>query len=180
MLAARDALRRRYASSDLRFTLDGNLVGDIGEAVAAELFGLELTVRCGAGIDGMSPGPASRSVQVKASGTFRGPAFRKIDLRADHLSSFTSILTGGSARPFSTGRSPSRLSEHRIAGWVSLTFPLVACGKPMRGCRTTRGYTASGRGLCERTMSEQGRLRFLGGAGDPRSMAAPRTSAFRG
>ena len=85
LLAARDALRRRYASSDLRFTLDGNLVGDIGEAVAAELFGLELTVRCGAGIDGMSPGPASRSVQVKASGTFRGPAFRKIDLRADHL-----------------------------------------------------------------------------------------------
>ena len=85
LLAARDGLRRRYTSSGLRFTLDGNLVGDIGEAVAAELYGLQLTARCGAGIDAMSPGPVSKSVQVKASGTFRGPAFREVDLRADHL-----------------------------------------------------------------------------------------------
>lgn len=37
LLATRDYLRQRYTSSELRFTLDGNLVGDIGEAVAAEL-----------------------------------------------------------------------------------------------------------------------------------------------
>ncbi|HEY5088647.1 MAG TPA: hypothetical protein VIK30_01690 [Polyangia bacterium] len=85
LLAARDALRRRYLASGLRFTLDGNLVGDIGEAVAAELFGIELSSRCGAGIDGYSPGPSRRSVQVKASGTARGPAFRRVELRADHL-----------------------------------------------------------------------------------------------
>ena len=85
LLVARDHLKARYASSELRFTLDGNLVGDLGEAVAAELFGLELSSRCGAAIDGFSPGPRRRSVQVKASGTFRGPAFRRHDVGADHL-----------------------------------------------------------------------------------------------
>ncbi len=85
LLAARDALKARYAASGLRFTLDGNLVGDIGEAVAAELFGLELTGRCGPAIDGFAPGPIRKSVQVKASGTFRGPAFRKLEEGADHL-----------------------------------------------------------------------------------------------
>ncbi|MES2895418.1 MAG: hypothetical protein V4759_05255 [Pseudomonadota bacterium] len=85
LLAARDSLKQRYAASGLRFTLDGNLVGDIGEAVAAELFGLELTARCGPAVDGFAPGPGHKSVQVKASGTFRGPAFRKLELGADHL-----------------------------------------------------------------------------------------------
>ena len=85
LLAARDQLKRRYATSGLKFTLDGNLVGDIGEAIAAELYGIQLSARCGAGIDGMSAGANPKSVQVKASGTNRGPAFRKVDLRADHL-----------------------------------------------------------------------------------------------
>jgi hypothetical protein len=85
LLAARDGLKQRYAASGLRFTLDGNLVGDIGEAVAAELFGLELSARCGPAIDGFAPGTNRQSVQVKASGTFRGPAFRKQELGADYL-----------------------------------------------------------------------------------------------
>jgi hypothetical protein len=68
---------------DLRFTFDGNLVGDLGEAVAAELFGLRLTGRSNTGIDGYTRD--GRSVQVKASGTRRGPAFRPVDTRADHL-----------------------------------------------------------------------------------------------
>ena len=83
LLAARAQLRLRYASSELGFTLDGNLVGDIGEAVASELFGIELARRCGPAIDGFAPGPKRKSVQVKASGTFRGPAFRKLEIGAD-------------------------------------------------------------------------------------------------
>jgi len=59
------------------------LVGDIGEAVAAELFGVKLSARDGTGIDGHAPD--GRSVQVKASGSNRGPAFRVVDTRADHL-----------------------------------------------------------------------------------------------
>lgn len=85
LLAARDKLKRRYASSGLKFTLDGNLVGDIGEAMAAKLYGVQVSARCGAGIDGMSAGANPRTVQVKASGTGCGPAFRRVDLRADHL-----------------------------------------------------------------------------------------------
>jgi hypothetical protein len=83
LVSARNRLREHYAVAGLRFTLDGNLVGDIGEAVAAELFGLELTARCGEGVDALAPD--QRTVQVKASGSGLGPAFRKVETRADHL-----------------------------------------------------------------------------------------------
>lgn len=69
LLAARNRLRDHYRFADLKFTLDGNLVGDIGEAVAAKLFGLRLLKRNGTGIDGEAPD--GRTVQVKASGTIR-------------------------------------------------------------------------------------------------------------
>lgn len=83
LVLARNRLRDHYRSAALYFTLDGNLIGDIGEAVAAELFGLKLSTRNGTGIDGYAPD--GRSVQVKATGTNRGPAFRMVDTRADHL-----------------------------------------------------------------------------------------------
>nr|WP_245446657.1 hypothetical protein [Neorhizobium sp. T25_27] len=51
--------------------------------MAAELFGLKLSARGGTGIDGHAPD--GRSVQVKATGTNRGPVFRMVDTRADHL-----------------------------------------------------------------------------------------------
>jgi hypothetical protein len=80
---ARNALKARFAEADLHFTFDGNLVGDLGEAVAAEMFGLRLTGRSNEGVDGYAPD--GRSVQVKASGTSRGVAFRLVDTRAEHL-----------------------------------------------------------------------------------------------
>lgn len=83
LVGARNRLRDHYEGVDLRFTFDGNLVGDLGEAVAAELFGLRLTGRSNEGIDGYAAD--GRAVQVKASGTKRGPAFRPVDTRADHL-----------------------------------------------------------------------------------------------
>ncbi|MBU1271877.1 MAG: hypothetical protein KJ728_06000 [Alphaproteobacteria bacterium] len=83
LLTARNNLRQRYHSAGLAFTLDGNLVGDIGEAIAAELFGVKLGAKCGVGIDGYAPD--GRSVQVKSSGSNLGPAFRFIETRADHL-----------------------------------------------------------------------------------------------
>lgn len=83
LVLARNRLRDHYHSANLDFTLDGNLIGDIGEAVAAEIFGLKLSPRNGTGIDGHAPD--GRSVQVKATGTNRGPAFRMVDTRADHL-----------------------------------------------------------------------------------------------
>lgn len=83
LVVARDRVRRHYGVPGLSFTLDGKLVGDIGEAVAAELFGLTLQPGGGTGVDGYSPD--GRSVQIKATGTGRGPVFRKVDARADHL-----------------------------------------------------------------------------------------------
>ncbi|WP_282169087.1 DUF6998 domain-containing protein [Ruegeria atlantica] len=78
--------RLKMAGSEvfLKFTLDGNLVGDIGEAIAVDLFGIRLDgSRAAEGIDGIAPD--GRTVQVKATGTGRGPAFRSTRIRAEHL-----------------------------------------------------------------------------------------------
>ncbi|WP_375291968.1 hypothetical protein [Qipengyuania sp.] len=83
LVAARNKLKDHFSAYDLRFTFDGNLVGDLGEAVAADLFGLTLSGRSNEGIDGYARD--GRSVQVKASGTRRGPAFRPVETKADHL-----------------------------------------------------------------------------------------------
>lgn len=92
LLEARNSVRQHYekvlraqgSQVDLKFTLDGNLVGDIGEAIATELFGVKLVeTKSTEGIDGYAPD--GRTVQVKATGTKRGPAFRKTETRAEHL-----------------------------------------------------------------------------------------------
>ena len=81
----RAKLARRGIDLTLRFTFDGNLVGDLGEALAVDLFGVELVSRRStAGIDGHEP-DSGRSVQVKTTGTGGGPAFRRTETRADHL-----------------------------------------------------------------------------------------------
>lgn len=81
----RAILAAQRADADLSFTLDGNLVGDIGEAIAVELFGIRLVERKSyEGIDGFAP-DGTTTVQVKATGTKRGPAFRQTETRADHL-----------------------------------------------------------------------------------------------
>lgn len=77
-------LDRQGSAVELKFTLDGNLVGDIGEALAAQLFGVRLVeTKSTEGIDGYAPD--GRTVQVKATGTGRGPAFRCVETRADQL-----------------------------------------------------------------------------------------------
>ena len=93
LVAARNNLRAYYATLfqkndielKLSFTLDGNLIGDLGEALAVKLFGIELVeTRSTEAFDGYAPG-SKTTVQVKATGTGRGPAFRQTETRADHL-----------------------------------------------------------------------------------------------
>ncbi len=81
---ARDRLLARYASSRRTFTFDGNLVGDLGEAVAAELFGLSLKKKNVEGVDAIAE-DGRTTVQIKATVTGRGPAFRFIKKTAQHL-----------------------------------------------------------------------------------------------
>ena len=82
-MLARDRVRDHYGVPDLAFTLDGKLVGDIGESVAAEMFDLSLKTGGGNGIDAYARD--NRSVQIKATGTGRGAVFRNVEIRADHL-----------------------------------------------------------------------------------------------
>jgi hypothetical protein len=93
LISARNEVRTHYndliqqsgGATKLSFTLDGNLVGDIGEALAVELFGIRLVdQRSAEGIDGYTADNLT-SVQIKATGTGRGPAFRNTETRAKHL-----------------------------------------------------------------------------------------------
>jgi hypothetical protein len=92
LIAARNKVRDHYAQKlralgsivELSFTLDGNLIGDLGEALAVDLFDIQLVeTKSHEAIDGFTPD--GRTVQVKATGTGRGPAFRQTETRADHL-----------------------------------------------------------------------------------------------
>jgi hypothetical protein len=83
LVEARNKLVNRYSDSNLKFTFDGNLVGDLGEAVASELFELELVPPATEGVDAKTR--CGKTVQIKATGTGRGPAFRYIKNRADYL-----------------------------------------------------------------------------------------------
>ena len=85
---ARNKLRAQYRHHKLKndkyleFTPDGKFVGDLGEAIAAELFDLELDP--GKHIDGFTRCEARRPVQIKATGRLKGTfQFRKSDY-ADH------------------------------------------------------------------------------------------------
>jgi hypothetical protein len=101
LVSARNRVRDHYneilgadgREAQLDFTLDGNLVGDIGEAIAVELFGLHLVnSKSHPGIDGYV---GARSVQVKATGRGLGPAFRPVEIRADHLLFFDLDFASG-------------------------------------------------------------------------------------
>ena len=83
LVVAHRALVTSYAATDLRFTLDGRLVGDIAEATAAHAFGLELCPKRTPGVDARTR--SGRTVQVKSSAIGKGPAFTPGEGRADHL-----------------------------------------------------------------------------------------------
>lgn len=83
LVLAHRELVEAYAATSLRFTLDGRLVGDIAEAIAAEAFGLALCKVRTPGVDALAHD--RRTVQIKASGIGKGPAFTPGEGRADHL-----------------------------------------------------------------------------------------------
>lgn len=68
---ARKSLCDEYAGSGLSFTPDGKFVGDLGEAIAAKVFGI--TLKQGTHIDGISR--CNKPVQIKASGRKNGAIY---------------------------------------------------------------------------------------------------------
>jgi hypothetical protein len=79
-------LKTHYADSQLSFTLDGKLVGDIAEATAALAFGLQLCEKRTPGVDAHTRCKARRSVQIKATGLpNKGRSFTPGEGVADHL-----------------------------------------------------------------------------------------------
>ncbi|RWQ37805.1 MAG: hypothetical protein EOS21_21435 [Mesorhizobium sp.] len=84
LYAAHAAICQHFAHTGLTFTLDGKLVGDVGEAVVAEAFGITLCRQRTPGVDGHAAD--GRSVQIKATGRPNaGPAFTPGEGIADHL-----------------------------------------------------------------------------------------------
>ena len=88
VVEARRQLRNAYAyrilnnQKNLEFTFDGKFVGDLGEAIAADHFDLELDP--GKHIDGYTRCEDRTPVQIKATGRARGTfQFRKSDY-VDH------------------------------------------------------------------------------------------------
>jgi len=59
--------RLRKINDDRTFALDGRLVGDIGETIAARIFSLQLLKPGAKNVDAVTIGEPKRSVQVKAT-----------------------------------------------------------------------------------------------------------------
>lgn len=82
---AQKDLARHYASTGLRFTLDGRLVGDIAEALALEHFDLKLPEKRTRGVDALTR-IGRKTVQIKATARLKsGPAFTPGKGFADYL-----------------------------------------------------------------------------------------------
>ncbi len=82
-MRAHDKLVEEWRDTGLRFTLDGRLVGDIAEALAGQAFGLHFPTKRTPGVDLFTVD--RRSVQVKASGIGKGPAFTPGEGTAHYL-----------------------------------------------------------------------------------------------
>ena len=67
LLAITKALKKKYKHHNKSFTLDGKLVGDIGEVLVAEHYGLTLYGNNKEVYDGFVTGDESKQVQIKAS-----------------------------------------------------------------------------------------------------------------
>lgn len=94
---AHQALVNHFASTGLKFTLDGRLVGDIGEAIALEYFAIERPKSRTKGVDAIVS-TTGQTVQVKTTGQERaGPAFGRGNAVADLLLFFRLDMLSGTA-----------------------------------------------------------------------------------
>lgn len=62
-----EKLQQKYSHHNKKFTLDGKLVGDIGEVLAAEYYGITLHKDNKAVYDGFLTSDSTKEVQIKSS-----------------------------------------------------------------------------------------------------------------
>lgn len=107
LASARKRVQQHYKASGLPFTFDGRLVGDIGEALALELFDLVPCARRTKAVDALTR-KGGRTVQIKATGlSTKGPAFSRGEGKAEFLVFFfvdferglASVIYNGPERP---------------------------------------------------------------------------------
>lgn len=141
---AHAALRLHFADTLLTFTLDGKLVGDIGEAAAARAFALQLCTRRIPGVDAHTRCRLRRSVQVKATGLAnKGPCFTPGEGIADHLLFLRIDFARGVAEVAYNGPEAPIRRLLPPAGWtgtkrVSLARVLAADGQVAHADRLPR------------------------------------------
>ena len=91
-------LERDYNKHDRRFTLDGHLLGSIGEVYAAERYGIELAKSSSERHDGTTTDERKRDVQIKVTqrrsiGLSSEPAYLLV-LKIDENGSFKEVFNG--------------------------------------------------------------------------------------
>ena len=91
-------LERDYNKPDRRFTLDGHLLGSIGEVYAAERYGIELAKSSSERHDGTTTDERKRDVQIKVTqrrsiGLSSEPAYLLV-LKIDENGSFEEVFNG--------------------------------------------------------------------------------------
>jgi hypothetical protein len=121
---AHQALVKDYGHHDLKFTLDGRLVGDIGEALARALFGLVPTNGRVKGVD--SKTPTDETVQVKVTGRRNaGPAYSYGQASAKYLLFFRLDFERNTAEIAYNGpEGPVRKHLPTGNSWSTHTIPL--------------------------------------------------------
>lgn len=110
LLRTIDELKDRYKHYNKKFTLDGKLVGDIGEVLVAEYYGLTLYGDNNHTHDGFVTSSKEKQVQIKASFKdyfyFTKALERKpkyfIAIRLNHDGSFEEIYNGTGELLFKT------------------------------------------------------------------------------
>ena len=81
---AQQAVQKHYEHTGLKFTLDGRMLGDIGEALVSEHYGIDRCQQRMGGVDGLAPD--KRTVQIKATQYKNvGPRFTPGNAFASHL-----------------------------------------------------------------------------------------------
>jgi len=151
------ASAKRQSAHDMTFALDGRLVGDIGELIAAEIFALDLLGTKAKNIDAITTEPPKRKVQIKAtfqenSLSIKHGADYIVGLQLSDTGQYRVIYNGPASTVMAYLRAPkatghagrmnagSRLEPISLGAWATLDLAVNDAHRiPRRKARCGRG-----------------------------------------